>query len=522
MKDRVREMLAFEDLTPEEKQKRGILGRLYGPCASISVPTRNGRGYNEALWENVFGNELTKEMFSNGGIPMELDHPTDREETDSSRIAAMMPEAPKKDDKGHLIAYCDIIDTPMGRIAYQLAKYGFKLGISSRGSGDIIQDDDGNEIVDPDTYDFTTFDLVLLPAVKDARLTMTEGLEKPTKEVIEEIGREIESGTKLDGTEYSPDERKMMTEALVHLGIVEEQESIPVPETGGDNVKAMTVESVQGAGVSHEVATDGGTEAIIQSLREALRTNSELESTVRALQEQLAVSNAKASGLEVELGKVNATLARLAPLARTSKERATKITQLEEELAKARQRSESIGRRQLAESRQEGSRLREELRKKDEAVHALEEQLGALKKESEGVQGQLQSLNSLLESERKTHADETKRLTETLNRTKKLVNDYKGAMDGLARRFIESKAKQIGVKPEEIRNRLPESYTLEDVDRVCEELRAYKVNINRLPFVLDDDSVVALRESKPAGHPMPSQSDDDYVDATTFRMAGIK
>lgn len=39
----------FQDLTEEEKERRGILGRLYGPCASISIPTRNGRFYSESL-----------------------------------------------------------------------------------------------------------------------------------------------------------------------------------------------------------------------------------------------------------------------------------------------------------------------------------------------------------------------------------------------------------------------------------------------------------------------------------------
>ena len=35
--------LVFADLSEEEKKKRGILGRLYGPCADVIQPTRNGR-----------------------------------------------------------------------------------------------------------------------------------------------------------------------------------------------------------------------------------------------------------------------------------------------------------------------------------------------------------------------------------------------------------------------------------------------------------------------------------------------
>lgn len=45
----IKEQLAFTDLTEEEKQRRGILGRLYGPCADIINVTRNGRRYGDEL-----------------------------------------------------------------------------------------------------------------------------------------------------------------------------------------------------------------------------------------------------------------------------------------------------------------------------------------------------------------------------------------------------------------------------------------------------------------------------------------
>ena len=120
--------LIFKPLSQEEKEKRGILGRLTGPIATCVSATRNRRFYSDKLWEKAFESPLVKEMFAQGGLPGELDHPVDRDETDSSRIAVMMPEAPKKNDKGQLIAVLDIINTPCGQIAYQLAKYGYKLG----------------------------------------------------------------------------------------------------------------------------------------------------------------------------------------------------------------------------------------------------------------------------------------------------------------------------------------------------------------------------------------------------------
>ena len=164
--------LVFADLSEEEKQKRGILGRLYGPCADIIHSTRNGRKYSDKLWEKVFQQPLVEEMFKVGGIPGEIDHPKDRSDTDSSRIAIMMPEKPKKGKDGKLMAYFDILDTPCGKIAYQLAKYGFKWGVSSRGEGDIIEDWNGEQNVDPNSYQLNAFDLVLIPSVEQARLNM--------------------------------------------------------------------------------------------------------------------------------------------------------------------------------------------------------------------------------------------------------------------------------------------------------------------------------------------------------------
>ena len=155
--------LKFKNISPEEKAKKGILGRLYGPVASFAAPTRNGRHYSQDLWEKLFNSDLIKERFANGGIFGELCHP-DYEEVDMSKVAVIMPEPPVKDDKGQLITYIDILDTPCGKIAYQLAKYGYKFGISSRGTGDIIEDWEGNEEVDPDTYQLNAFDLVEIPA----------------------------------------------------------------------------------------------------------------------------------------------------------------------------------------------------------------------------------------------------------------------------------------------------------------------------------------------------------------------
>lgn len=63
------------------------------------------------------------------------------------QACACIPEVPKivGDD---LYAVVDILDTPNGRLLKTFVDYGFKPGISSRGSGDV----DANNEVDPETF----------------------------------------------------------------------------------------------------------------------------------------------------------------------------------------------------------------------------------------------------------------------------------------------------------------------------------------------------------------------------------
>lgn len=208
------DVFEYEKLKPEEMQRRGILGRLVGIMADTVNPTRNGRSYSSELWENVFNNPIMKERIENNCCFGELGHPSDREETDMTKIAICMDGLPKKDKDGKLRAVFNILDTPNGRILKSLCDYGCNIGISSRGSGDLITDFDGNESVDPDTYNCEGWDAVIIPAVKEARLTyVTEALEKKryNKSLRDKLKEAINKETE--------DNKKIMTESLSCLGI---------------------------------------------------------------------------------------------------------------------------------------------------------------------------------------------------------------------------------------------------------------------------------------------------------------
>ena len=206
------ETLKLQPLTEEEKARRHILGRWYGPIATCGESTRNGRRYNRELWERAMNDELFHEKIANKCLFLELGHPLDREETDMSKVCACIPELPKiiNDD---LCACVDILDTPNGRILKTLCDYGFIPGVSSRGSGDVMPNND----VDPETFFLECFDVVAIPAVKKARLSMCESLDKNSVNLKQAL---TESFNKA-----SDEDKVIMKETLENLNIdIEEPE----------------------------------------------------------------------------------------------------------------------------------------------------------------------------------------------------------------------------------------------------------------------------------------------------------
>lgn len=222
------ENLEYQKLSQDEQQRRGILGRLIGTVADFIAPTRNGRHYSEELWEKTFNDPIMKERIENGVCYGELGHPLDREETDIEKVAVCMSEVPKKSKDGKLTAVFDILDTPNGRILKTLCDYGSTLGVSSRGSGDTYMGRDGNEEVDPDSYTCQGFDIVLIPAVKSARLQyVTESLGASNRKSLRESLQDVVNNA-------SDNDKKIMEETINNLNLTEaNSEKLEIdPENG--------------------------------------------------------------------------------------------------------------------------------------------------------------------------------------------------------------------------------------------------------------------------------------------------
>ena len=242
--NKVLEALQMQPLSEEEKNRRHILGRLWGPIATSKEKTRNGRGYNAQLWDKALKDEIFREKVANKSLFLELGHPVDREETDMNVVCACIPELPKVVD-GDLYAYVDILDTKQGRLLKTLCDYGFIPGISSRGSGDVMDNDE----VDPETFFLETWDIVQLPAVKKARLTMCESLQH-NKSLSKALKESLDS--------MSEEDRAEAEATLERLDVImEEDDPYPdIPWAPGEEPLIEETEEVEAVPDTEDVEAD--------------------------------------------------------------------------------------------------------------------------------------------------------------------------------------------------------------------------------------------------------------------------
>ena len=605
-----KEDLVLNDKVKFDSKGGAILGVLEGPVADFIHPTRNGRHYSEDLWEKVFKNPLVVEQLANGGIPGELDHPAERSEICSEKIAVMMPEAPVKKN-GEYIGKFNILDTPCGRIVYTLAKAGFRLGVSSRGSGDVHETYEGEE-VDPDSYEFTCFDVVLLPAVESARMKLvTEGLDTKKVNYKKLLKEELEKSNDKD--------RETMEETLNHMGIdleedmakkkcvicgkefegygnnaqpvkdglccdeCNQKEVIParlkkaglkedvegIPENPEEPVVAeepepeaaeiepdkeaciekikellhtfLAAEELEGdedaetkfvelflqffpklecdsescADIEPEVkepeeedAVADGASELLDNLTKALQENSELKDKLKESQNQTAVSDAKVEKLNEELTKFKNIAASVSKRAIRYEQSAKETTTLQEKVSMLNENLEA--------SKKTSSALEKRVDALIEKNKDLLEKLQLAQVKSKEQNQKLTKLEEKLNNSNAKVTDEVTKLNSQLQKAKQLTEQYKRVAYNAVDSYISSKATMLGVTPDEIKGRLNESYSIKDVDAVCESLQDFSLRVSNLPISLEKsrNAKVSLRESN---HPTSLSNavrvnDDDEVD----------
>ena len=122
------------------------------------VQNQNGRVYPKNEIQRAV--ESVRNRLSKGETVLgELDHPEELQ-INLDRVSHIITDMHCEGSNG--IGKLKIIDTPMGNIARSLLKAGAKLGVSSRGSGNV------NESGKVSDFDIVTVDIVAQPSAPDA------------------------------------------------------------------------------------------------------------------------------------------------------------------------------------------------------------------------------------------------------------------------------------------------------------------------------------------------------------------
>ena len=157
-------ILLIEELTPnecnviQESSSDSKSMWLNGICMQSSIKNRNGRNY--PLSEITMAVETAKKRIAEcNGIFGELDHPQTLS-INSDRISHVITEmwVHGKDAYGK----AKLLNTPMGNIAQELLRSGVKIGVSSRGAGNVTESGDVNG------FQFITYDIVITPSAPNA------------------------------------------------------------------------------------------------------------------------------------------------------------------------------------------------------------------------------------------------------------------------------------------------------------------------------------------------------------------
>lgn len=335
------------------------LGTIKGPCADYKNKTRNGNFYSRKLWENVFKDPIVKESFEDNVLLGELDHPGDRLETKAANACIVMTDYEFDDNEGEVIGTFDILDTPNGKILKSLLDYGCKMGVSSRGEGDVTEVDGQNNI-DEDTYYFVAFDAVVLPAVKSAKPALAESLQK-RQSLKESLEEQIKSATTL--AEVNTIKKVVEAVEMPELDSIIESINIKSKELEGSTDSSNLIEDISN---------------LARQIDELKQENTKLKESVVTYKDRLTKSVESCKRKSV---LIDEHLAKSEELKQSLKDQEKDTLDLLKESSEEASRIKIYYENRLNSLSEDLNKLKAMITHKDSRISDLENQLSVLKEE---------------------------------------------------------------------------------------------------------------------------------------------
>lgn len=492
------DFILSEEKSNDTNNKSGILGKLKGIFADIKHPTRNGRLYSEKCWRNALASEDVKEKLENHMMLMELSHPTDRLESLEERTCAYVSDLKIDEQQGVVLGEAVILDTPMGRILNTFVRSGMKVGVSSRGAGDERIMEGVNQI-DPDTFILETFDIVSMPAVKQARLSLCESKQANvlTETFVREIKsakseKEVDSLVSLAEGMNIPNFSKIKEEAINKLG---GDVTLPVVENKNDYSKE--VDSLKESLSVSNTKLDKSRTLITemsknsQEMTKQLLEQKELNKKIMSDYQNLALENHNlisrnenlSKSLEFNKGRVS-----------YFKEKFENSEKENELLNESIKKVKSSYNKQFQDSIKNESK---EIRALRERVKVLEENNSKLSKINSQFNKKLiesEQANKKLKLELESkNSNNLNLLTESKEKESSLVRKLESVTkyaSNATLEYLKVASKLNGLDPKVVREGLPKDYKITDIDKVISRLSENKAKLESLPFSLSNHKMI--------------------------------
>ncbi len=137
---------------------------------------------------------------------------------------------------------------------------------------------------------------------------------------------------------------------------------------------------------------------------------------------------------------------------------------------------------QLTAAKDSAAKLNESKKENVSKIKSLKEKLNVITKERDAQNTELSTLREDYEVLTRDLNQTKEQFSKKFEKQNQLLEKYQKITKNAVDRYINMQATNLGVKPIEIKNRLSESFTFNDIDSVCEDLRDYKLNVSKLPF----------------------------------------
>lgn len=175
-------------LTLNESKERPGIFEVSGVMQRAEAKNQNGRVYKRPILEREV-DKYIESFIKVGNAYGELDHP------ESSVVSLKNASHVVKKlwwNGNDLMGTVELLNTPAGNIVREIIKGGHTIGISSRGTGEVAQTNEGTLEVQPD-FELICWDFVSNPSTQGAFLSPSKALQEGVQNLPEDKYKKINS-----------------------------------------------------------------------------------------------------------------------------------------------------------------------------------------------------------------------------------------------------------------------------------------------------------------------------------------